>query len=121
MKFCFGLLHSLNIDRVHHKHNAVGAPCIRLPQWPQLLLATYIPEVESDRFRVAQRHFDFLRIKSFSGDSVDELIELQPVEHRRLSSGVQSQDDNVEALERRQAGEDRRLVRESIPHCQNGR
>lgn len=77
--------------------------------------------MESDRFRVAQRHFDFLCIKSFSGDSVDELIELQSVEHGRLSSGVQPQDDNVETLERRQAGEDRRLVRESIPHCQKRR
>lgn len=121
MKFRFGLLHSLNVDRVHHKHNAIGAPRVRLPQRPQLLLAAYIPEVESDRFRVTQRHFDFLRIKSFSGDGVDELVELQSVQHGRLPSGVQSQDDNVETLERRQAGENRRLVRESIPHCRGGR
>lgn len=77
--------------------------------------------MESDRLRVAQRHLDFLRIKSFSGHSVDELIELQSVEHRRLPSAVQPKDDDVKALEGRQAREDRRLVRESIPHCQKGR
>lgn len=72
--------------------------------------------MESDRLRVAQRHFDFLRVKSFGGHGVDELIELQPVEHRGLPGGVQPQDDDVEALEGRQAGQQRRLVRESIPH-----
>lgn len=121
MKFCFGLLHPLNVDGVHHKHDAIGAPCVRLPQRPQLLLAAHIPEVEGDRLRIAQRHFDFLRIKSFSGNGVDELIELQSVQHRRLPGAVQPQDDDVKALEGRQAGEDRRLVRESIPHCRKGR
>lgn len=101
VKFSFGLLHSLDVDRVHHKHNTIGAPRVRLPQRPQLLLAAHIPEVERDRFRVAQSNFDFLRIKSFRGDGVDELIELQPVQHGRLPSGIQPQDHNMEALERR--------------------
>lgn len=102
MQLCFGLLDSLRVNRVHHKHDAISAAGVRAPQGPQLLLTSYIPEVEGSCPPAAsKRHFNLLCVKTFSGDSVHKLIEAQAVQHSGLSCAIQTQDDDVERLEGR--------------------
>lgn len=120
VQFRLGFLHPLHVHRIHHEDDAVGAAGVGLPQGPQLLLAPDVPEVESDRLVVPQSHLDLLRVEPFGGDGVDELVELQPVEDGGLAGAVQTQDHDVEALEGGQAGQDRRLLRQPIPHRRGG-
>lgn len=120
VKFRFCFFHSFHIHGIHHEDDAIRAAGVGLPKRPQLLLASDVPEVKSDSLVVSQRHLDFLRIETFSGHSVDELVELQPIEDGGLAGTVQPQDHDVEALKGRQARQDRRLLRQPIPHRRGG-
>lgn len=115
VQFRLGLLHALAVHRVHHEDHAVGAAGVRTPQGAQFLLASHIPKVEGRRPpppAIPQGHFDLLRVETLCGDRVDKLVESQPIQHGGLAGAIQSQDDDVQGLERQGAAQ----FRESVAH-----
>ncbi|KAF3834386.1 hypothetical protein F7725_025590 [Dissostichus mawsoni] len=102
-----GLLDALSVHRVHHEHDPISTAGVRAPQRTQLLLTAYIPEVEGCLpSAFSERHFDLLCVKALCWDSVHKLVETQAVQYSGLACTVQPQNDNVESLEGRQAGEE---------------
>lgn len=48
VQFGLGLLKPVNIHRVHNINYPISAPAVGLPQGPQLLLASHVPEMTTD-------------------------------------------------------------------------
>lgn len=109
VKFGLGFLQPVHVDRVHHVNDAVRAAAVGLPQGPQLLLASDVPEMTADPFGRPVAELDLLGVEADGGDGVDEFVELQAVEHGGLTSRIQAEHDDVQGLERGNVGE-------AVPH-----
>lgn len=113
-----GLLHAFRLGGVHHKHQAVRPACVRLPQRPQLVLATHVPHLERRAvgLGVAHGHLDPLHVEALGGDGLNELPQLEAVEERRLAGAVQTDHHHVQGLEARQEGGVRGHVGQLVAH-----
>ena len=86
VQFLRGLLEPVPVGAVHHVDEGVGVLEVVLPQRPELCLAAHIPDGE-----VNVLVDDAFNVESDGGDGVDDLPQLQLVQHRGLPRVVQAQ------------------------------
>lgn len=105
VQFSFGLLQPVNIHRVHNVNDPISAPAVGLPQWPQLFLASHVPEMTTDALRGAVTQLDLFSVEPDRRNRVDKFIKFESIKNRSLTSRVQPQHDDVKRLEGRYVGE----------------
>ena len=83
------------ISTVQHEDNSICVPGVGLPQWPNLLLSSHIPDKEGGSGGTSDTSLDPLAVEADGGDRVEELVELHHVEGGRLAGPVQPDHDHV--------------------------
>jgi len=86
MKFLLRFVDSFPVLAINNENETLCSCVVMSPEWSNLVLSSDVPYVE---FYVLVRHSFYIETDRWDGG--DRLVQLQFVENRRLSSGIETQ------------------------------